>query len=113
MKPKNTIKKNQRTAKTKAKKRIDKHVDDEEDDIFDIDDGEEGEEGEGYLDDMDLERGAAPDAEGGGGAGGRDSGLAAMVEGSEPSDGLSSDEAGSAASSRIESGTELISHRVL
>ena len=61
---------------------------------------------------MDLERGAAPDAEGGGGAGGRDSGLAAMVEGSEPSDGLSSDEAGSAAWSRIESGTELISHRV-
>ena len=55
MKPKNTIKKNQRTAKTKAKKRIDKHVNDEEDDIYDIDDPEEGEEGGAYLDDMDLE----------------------------------------------------------
>ena len=55
MKPKNTIKKKQRTAKTKANKRIDKHVDDEEDDIYDIDDPEEGEEGGAYLDDMDLE----------------------------------------------------------
>jgi len=54
MKPKNTIKKKQRTAKTKANKRIDKHVDDEEDDIYDIDDPEEGEEGGAYLDDMDL-----------------------------------------------------------
>ena len=53
MKPKNTIKKKQRTAKTKANKRIDKHVDDEEDDIYDID--EEGEEGGALLDDMDLE----------------------------------------------------------
>ena len=34
---------------------IDKHVDDEEDDIYDIDDPEEGEEGGAYLDDMDLE----------------------------------------------------------